>query len=76
MFIKVDNRETEVLNKINYLINSTELLKDIKVIVECLPLGDFIINDGEKDIIIIERKTLNDLSSSIKDGRYEEQSYR
>lgn len=76
MFIKVDNRETEVLNKINYLINSTESLKDIKVIVECLPLGDFIINDGEKDIIIIERKTLNDLSSSIKDGRYEEQSYR
>ena len=78
MIIKVDNRETEILDKINYLIQNTESFKDIKVKVECLPLGDFIINneETEKDIIIIERKTLNDLSASIKDGRYEEQSYR
>ena len=27
-------------------------------------------------MIIFERKTLNDLSASIKDGRYDEQSYR
>ena len=26
--------------------------------------------------MIIERKTLNDLASSIKDGRYKEQGYR
>ena len=76
MLIRVDNREKEVLTKINYFIQNTELFKDIKVIVETLSLGDFIINNGEKDIIIIERKTLNDLSASIKDGRYEEQSYR
>jgi ERCC4-type nuclease len=76
MLIKIDNRETEMLNKIKYLIDNTDNLKDIKVKVECLPLGDFIINDDETDIIIIERKTLNDLSASIKDGRYDEQSYR
>jgi crossover junction endonuclease MUS81 len=50
--------------------------KDIKLISETLPLGDIIINDGINDCIIIERKTLSDLASSIKDGRYEEQSYR
>ena len=33
------------------------------------------ISDTE-DKIIIERKSVNDLLSSIKDGRYEEQSYR
>ena len=44
--------------------------------MENLPLGDFIINDGLNDLIIVERKSINDLLASIKDGRYEEQSYR
>jgi ERCC4-type nuclease len=40
-------------------------------------LGDvYVKTDEDKDILIIERKTLNDLLSSIKDGRYNEQSYR
>ena len=46
------------------------------MIPEQLPLGDIIINDGAKDLVIIERKSLSDLAASIKDGRYEEQSYR
>jgi crossover junction endonuclease MUS81 len=41
-----------------------------------LPIGDIIINDGFEDKVIVERKSINDLLSSIKDGRYEEQSYR
>lgn len=41
-----------------------------------LPLGDIIIKDGEQIIFIIERKTLDDLSHSIKDGRYHEQKFR
>tara|TARA_Y100000389_G_scaffold127698_1_gene125033 strand:+ start:5168 stop:5854 length:687 start_codon:yes stop_codon:yes gene_type:complete len=41
-----------------------------------LPLGDIIIKDGDNIIFIIERKTLDDLSHSIKDGRYHEQKYR
>ena len=36
-----------------------------------LQLGDALI-----DMNIIERKTLNDLAASIKDGRYKEQSFR
>ena len=42
-----------------------------------LDLGDIIIydNDGNEKAII-ERKTLNDLACSIKDGRYAEQSFR
>ena len=50
--------------------------KDLKLVPEQLPLGDIIINDGSKDLVIIERKSLSDLAASIKDGRYEEQSYR
>lgn len=45
---------------------------------ERLPLGDIIIHDPkqEKDIVLFERKTLNDLAASIRDGRYKEQSFR
>ena len=42
-----------------------------------LPLGDIIFKtEEEKEVLIIERKTYNDLLASIKDGRYEEQSHR
>ena len=42
-----------------------------------LHLGDIIICDEEnKECVIIERKTLRDLGSSILDGRYVEQSFR
>ena len=35
-----------------------------------------VIYDNDDEKLIIERKCLNDLLASIKDGRYEEQSYR
>jgi crossover junction endonuclease MUS81 len=42
-----------------------------------LDIGDFIIKtDNDETIMIFERKSLNDLLSSIKDGRYTEQSFR
>ena len=42
-----------------------------------MDLGDIIICDDKgSEKLIIERKTLSDLASSIKDGRYSEQSYR
>ena len=54
-----------------------------------LPLGDVIIKSITKsaseetenavietDEVVVERKSISDLLSSIKDGRYEEQSYR
>jgi len=76
MIIKIDNREQELFKKCEATINSVPKFKDIKLISENLPLGDIIINDGINDCIIIERKSLTDLAASIKDGRYEEQSYR
>jgi ERCC4-type nuclease len=76
MKIKIDNREEQLIKNINFLIANIPSFKDIQVIIETLPLGDIIIYDDESEKLIIERKSVNDLLSSIKDGRYEEQSYR
>ena len=51
--------------------------KHIKLEVVNLELGDFIIcDDLGRENVIFERKSLSDLASSIKDGRYAEQSFR
>lgn len=76
MIIKIDTREASLLQQINNQVAIIPVFKSIKVISETLPIGDIIINDESEDKIIIERKSVNDLLSSIKDGRYEEQSYR
>jgi ERCC4-type nuclease len=76
MLIKIDTREHELFKKCEATISAVPKFNAIKLVSETLPLGDIIINDGTDDCIIIERKTLSDLSASIKDGRYEEQSYR
>jgi ERCC4-type nuclease len=52
------------------------MYKDVQMVVENLPLGDAILCKNETEMVIIERKSLRDLAASIKDGRYEEQSYR
>jgi ERCC4-type nuclease len=42
-----------------------------------LPIGDVILEDNSGNVILMfERKTLYDLAASIKDGRYNEQSFR
>ena len=77
MKIIIDSREPIALQnlikeKINKNIN-------LQIIIENLDLGDIQIFRNNSDIIpslIIERKSLNDLISSIKDGRYNEQSFR
>ncbi len=59
----IDAREVDLIKMFEfykYPINSSPL-----------QLGDALI-----DMNIIERKTLNDLAASIKDGRYKEQSFR
>jgi ERCC4-type nuclease len=76
LFIKIDSRERDLQNKIAFYISSIPNFKNIKVIVESLPIGDVIISHNNEDILIMERKSINDLLSSIKDGRYEEQSFR
>ena len=76
MNIKIDVRETALIKIMNANLEMISNFKDLKLVQEQLPLGDIIINDGQKDLLIIERKSLSDLAASIKDGRYEEQSYR
>lgn len=51
-------------------------LKNVQLKIENLDLGDIIIKKGNKIILIIERKSLQDLYSSINDGRYKEQKFR
>lgn len=76
MIIKIDTRETDLLQQINQHIVNVPVFKSIIVKSETLPIGDIIISDEKEDKLIIERKSVTDLLSSIKDGRYEEQSYR
>lgn len=76
MIIKVDVREHDLMQAINALMGTVSSFQELIIVHEQLPLGDVIICDGEEEKVIIERKTLKDLSASIKDGRYEEQSYR
>lgn len=76
MIVKVDTREQSLLQQMNKLIATIPIFNKIIVQSETLPIGDIIICDGDTEKLIIERKSVADLQSSIKDGRYEEQSYR
>jgi ERCC4-type nuclease len=76
MIVKIDTRETALLHQILNQTTTIPVFKNIQIKSETLPIGDIIINDGTEDKVIIERKSVSDLLSSIKDGRYEEQSYR
>ena len=80
--IQIDYRETDLLKNIQHLIESVEQFKNLVVETKNLSLGDIsLIEKRENDTesvthLLIERKTISDLVSSIKDGRYNEQSYR
>lgn len=78
MLIKIDTREQDLAKQCESTISAVNHFANLKTVIEPLPLGDIIIYDEVncKDLLIIERKTLSDLAASIKDGRYEEQSYR
>lgn len=77
MIIKVDIRERDLLAQLNQLILNVPIFKQLIIKSETLPLGDIIItDDADEEKLIIERKSVSDLLASIKDGRYEEQSYR
>ena len=80
MIVKIDTRERDLMKKCQDLLVAVPAFKDLKIEVCTLPLGDIIITtnqgDNQIDNVIVERKSLSDLAASIKDGRYEEQSYR
>ena len=74
MKVIIDERETSLYNKCIEL----NTFATIKLSKQVLPIGDILFktDDDTKTLCIIERKSLADLLASIKDGRYEEQSYR
>jgi len=74
MQIKVDIRENTLIKLLKALNNDYEF--NFEIIVERMDLGDISIWNGEEELLLLERKQLSDLASSIKDGRYAEQSYR
>ena len=70
MRLIIDNREpNDMITLLKERIDNVDL--------ENLDLGDFVIkNDNNETLLIFERKALTDLIASIKDGRYNEQSFR
>ena len=76
MRITLDNRERDLFDKLEKMI--CENRQNISTLTSYqLTLGDILIRTEDlDDLILIERKSLKDLLASIKDGRYEEQSYR
>jgi ERCC4-type nuclease len=62
MELVVDDRERAVI---------IHLSKILKIKVERITVGDYAFVYKEKVIVIVERKSLADLASSIKDGRME-----
>ena len=74
MQIKVDIREHTLIKLIKAL--NTDYGFNFDISVERMDLGDIAIWNGEEELLLLERKKLSDLASSIKDGRYAEQSYR
>jgi hypothetical protein len=78
--LQVDNREHQALQIIQTLQNNRKFT-NIEYEVVPMILGDFAIcmeddKGNKKEIVIYERKSLEDLAASIKDGRYSEQSKR
>lgn len=77
MKVIIDERETELFEKCESLIRSSRIPSSVELSKEVLNLGDVLIKtDDDKEVLLIERKSFQDLLASIKDGRYEEQSYR
>ena len=75
MRVIIDERERDLFEKCSGILSGNTLA--IQLEREVLPIGDICIKtDDGKDVLLVERKSLQDLLASIKDGRYEEQSYR
>jgi len=80
MKIVIDEREATLYDKCISIVEADASLSNtgkIQLIKRVIPLGDILIEtDAGQLLAIIERKSLADLLSSIKDGRYDEQSHR
>lgn len=70
--ILIDYREKDLIDN----IKSSDIWNEDNFKITNLDIGDIQILHEDTILYIIERKTLNDLWSSIKDGRYKEQKLR
>lgn len=74
MKLVIDIRESALIENCK---KNTQHFKTVCIETENLPIGDiWMKTEEQREILIIERKTFQDLFASIKDGRYEEQSHR
>jgi len=73
-----DEISIEVAIPTTIVKNALHITGPHTIVSERLPIGDIILCDAKTNEpqIIFERKSLYDLAASIKDGRYNEQSYR
>lgn len=77
MKVIIDEREQALYECCESLLRGSKTVSYVQLSKDVLNLGDILIKtDEDKDVLLIERKTFADLLASIKDGRYEEQSYR
>jgi ERCC4-type nuclease len=78
MQLLIDLREPNSLVNLIISLNEAETKNKITIIQKNLDNGDYVFYDeiNGKPLLIVERKSLSDLESSIKDGRYKEQSFR
>ena len=67
----IDTREKKV---IEYFQNEAHGFENVRI--KSLDIGDVHCVQNGKVVLIIERKSLDDLAASIKDGRYREQKLR
>ncbi len=66
--ILIDNREHAMIDMLNE--------SKCPIIVSQLDIGDIQYKYAGELKLIIERKSINDLIASVKDGRYKEQKFR
>lgn len=74
------------MSRIKLLIDTRETIQDLilgssvipfdEMVVQPLPLGDYVFEVDGTPQLVIERKTVVDLASSIRDGRHREQKER
>lgn len=88
MYLLIDYREKDFIDKLSeFVIIENDIVKtvtinniNIKFKIMNLEIGDFIIQNSLDEIdsivLCIERKSISDLCSSIKDSRFREQKIR
>ncbi len=77
--LRIDYRESGLLRAIEQCVQQCPTAYGpsvFSVVVENLDIGDIVVRDATSDLLVIERKRVDDLANSIKDGRYDEQSFR